>query len=531
MRLLIVDKNDKPVSEHVMIQSQKTKKGYHATSDKNGIAEILLPVSDTYAIHFDGWRDYDKIEIPATEYLTYEYKIYFDRTMIAASDSALVHFQVIKSNKKPLSETVILTSVSNGQKYNLTTNKDGKEDITLPNNDSYLVSYTSAPDYDIVEIPNIQNYELFFTSTYDGSYPGAVYPSRSKALFAFRFIDLDSVPVAGEKFYLTSIPDSTTYSVTTNAKGQAYLLVPIGYKYSVSSEYFKNFGSETISSTPGLYHVNVTLKYISSAEYRRRQEEEARLIRERELEWEKFQEKLKELEKRRVEDSVALAKSIADGTYTYPTASYAIDTTYYSVMNRNSHWKNKLIILDVTGSMYPYTEQVKTWYKLNYAQGDPMQFVFFNDGNNLPDSRKVIGSTGGIHYCKFCDLKTFEENIATARKMGNGGDGPENDIEAILAAINNCSNYTDIILVADNLAPVKDIELLSKVNKPIKVILCGSAQYDFVNTDYINIAFATKGSIHTIEEDILNIGETIEGGSIKIGKYTYILTHGMFIRY
>ncbi len=114
--------------------------------------------------------------------------------------------------------------------------------------------------------------------------------------------------------------------------------------------------------------------------------------------------------------------------------------------------------------------------------------------------------------------------------MGKFTDGPENDLEATIAAIHNCENYTDIILVVDNYSPVKDIDLLKYVNNPIKIILCG-ANDGYINTDYLDIAYHTNGSIHTIEEDIVNIGNTLDGARIKIGKTFYVLTKGKFVYY
>jgi hypothetical protein len=515
--MLVVNKDDKPIEEKITIHSVKTNKEFSVNSSSNGIAEILVPKNDTYIISIEFEPNYDKVQIPNEEYYTLNYKIFYDKDRLKKASNSTIHFVLTKPNGTPLSEDVILTSEKTKLQYPLKTDEYGKADVIIPNHDIYFISMKSAPDYAKLEVPNILNYEMNYSLTYEGSYVGAIYPSLTKALFTFKFLDLDSIPVPNENFYLISKKNGIVYKTTTDKKGDSYLLVPLGDSYSVSSEYFKNFGIRTIESKQPLYQVDVTLLFISSTDYLSRKAEQERLLKEREIEWEKKKKEYEEFVKR----------SPTTSTFTYAPIT---DTVFSTVLNRNKQWKNKLIILDVTGSMQPYTDQVKMWYNLNYSIKDPIQFVLFNDGNNCPDNKKIIGKTGGIHYCLYCDVKTFSDSLNYARMAGSGGDGPENDLEATIAAINNCSNYTDIILVVDNYSPVKDIELLKLINKPIKIILCG-ANNGNVNTDYLDIAYHTKGSVHTIEEDIVNIGETIEGVKIKIGKRYYILTNGKFVYY
>ncbi|MBT6438572.1 MAG: hypothetical protein HOK72_02630 [Flavobacteriales bacterium] len=515
--MLIVNKDDKPIEEKIIIHSVKTKKDYSVNSNSVGIAEILLPKNDTYIINLEFEPNYDKILIPDDEFYSLNYKIFYDKDRLKKAANSTIHFELLKANGSPLSEEITLVSEKTNLKYSLTTNEKGKSDITIPNNDTYLISMRSAPDYARLEVPNVLNYEMNYSLLYEGSYEEAVYPSLTKALFTFKFYNLDSVLVPHENFYLVSKKNGKVYKTTTDNKGESYLLVPLGDSYIVSSEYFKNFGVRTIEPEQSLYQVDVSLLYISSVEYIRRKAEEERLLKERELEW----------ERRKTEYEKFFQTKSSISSFNYQPIR---DTVFTSVLNRNKHWKNKLIIIDVTGSMRPYTDQVKTWYKLNYAQNDPVQFVLFNDGDNCPANKKIIGHTGGIHYCISCDIKTFGDKLEYSRRKGSGGDGPENDLEATIAAINNCSNYTDIILVVDNYSPVKDIELLNQVTKPVKIILCG-ANNSWVNVDYLDIAYSTKGSVHTIEDDIVNIGNIVDGAKIKIGKNYYILTNGKFVYY
>lgn len=62
-------------------------------------------------------------------------------------------------------------------------------------------------------------------------------------------------------------------------------------------------------------------------------------------------------------------------------------------------------------------------------------FVFFNDGDDKINSTKVVGSTGGIYSMVANNLNQVLATMQTAIENGNGGDLPENDIEAILHGI------------------------------------------------------------------------------------------------
>lgn len=193
------------------------------------------------------------------------------------------------------------------------------------------------------------------------------------------------------------------------------------------------------------------------------------------------------------------------------------DKTVLTVLKRNN-WSNILAVVDVTGSMYPYAAQVYLWMKLNQATNQTKYYVFFNDGDGKPDASKRIGATGGLYGTKTNSLDVLLKTMAIAMKNGNGGDGPENDIEAMLYGINKCPECTNIIHVADNNTSPKDIELLYKVQKPVRVIACGVS--GSVEPKLLYIAYKTGGSFHTIEEDIRNLSSLSIGETVRVaGKY------------
>ena len=114
----------------------------------------------------------------------------------------------------------------------------------------------------------------------------------------------------------------------------------------------------------------------------------------------------------------------------------------------------------------------------------------------------------------------IEEMAFEAMRKGRGGKDPENDIEAILYGIKKFPNCKGVVLIADNFSRVRDFRLiprLMKLGKPVRVITCGIAEGDVINLDYIYLARYTRGSIHTINEDISDLASKKNGDAFKIG--------------
>jgi len=171
------------------------------------------------------------------------------------------------------------------------------------------------------------------------------------------------------------------------------------------------------------------------------------------------------------------------------------DTTIFAVFNRNLHWDKMLINCDL--------------------------------GNSTPDAKKKVGNTGGIYHTPASSFKQMKRIALQCMKAGGGGDAPENDIEALLKGFNKCPDCGDVILIADNWANMRDYKLLHQIDRPVRVILCGSSFG--INTQYLDLARATNGSVHTIEEDIDSLMDLKEGETIEISDQTFRITNGHFV--
>lgn len=203
------------------------------------------------------------------------------------------------------------------------------------------------------------------------------------------------------------------------------------------------------------------------------------------------------------------------------------DEVVLKVMERIPSFENALIATDVTGSMYSYLGQFLAWHNMNLANTrKKYDFVFFNDGDNMLDQLKITGRVGGIYYVKTDSFETVKRTLVHAKNNGDGGDGPENNIEAILHGIKQNPRIKSVILIADNNATPRDLELLNKVRVPIRVILCGSS--NGVNPKYLNMVRENGGSIHTIENDLTNLSKLKDGEKLELEGRTYILKGGKF---
>jgi hypothetical protein len=201
------------------------------------------------------------------------------------------------------------------------------------------------------------------------------------------------------------------------------------------------------------------------------------------------------------------------------------DSTIFKVFRRNTEWKKMMLVVDLTGSMFPYMGQLLVWYKQTYEDGRVKYYVLFNDGDNLPDNKKIVGKTGGVHPFEAKDFRKMKKDIEDVRKKGEGGDEIENDLEAITTSIVTYRDHGDIILIADD-SPVRDMNLLRRIKKPIRIIICGTNKG--INDQYLKIAYQTKGSIHTNNQDI-DMKKIKEGDEFTVEKDIFRFSGGQFI--
>ncbi|AEA44884.1 hypothetical protein [Fluviicola taffensis] len=367
---------------------------------------------------------------------------------------------------------------------------------------SLLPDTTKLPTGMLKTPPHLENYELM----------------------SIKLKDLNNGLLINEDFIITGTNRKKSFQGKTSKTGEIQLYIPKGDNYTLNFKYHKAYKKFDSEFKNGTINSRMEITYMGTKEYEKRKKEE--------------EDRIKAEEKRLAEDRLAFEKyckerrvSLEEGyklKLKEATNGTSEDDVVTKVLTRNK-WSEKLIVCDLTGSMDPYAQQLSVWYQLNFKKEPNLQFVFFNDGDEKDDSEKKIGSTGGIYYQKSTGLDSLIYLMSFVRSRGNGGDCPENNLEALIKGVKKAQPYKELVMIVDNNAPVKDISLLNQFTKPVHIILCGSTRGE-VLSDYLLIAWKTKGSIHTIEEDISKIATMSEGQTIQIGGYTYKILGGEFVR-
>ncbi len=196
--------------------------------------------------------------------------------------------------------------------------------------------------------------------------------------------------------------------------------------------------------------------------------------------------------------------------------STGYDTVSLQVIRRNhDQWGNYIVtVSDWTSSMYPYTTQVLRWHLEHEQNSKIRDFVFFNDGDKKRDIEKKKGKVGGIYSIQADSVPQVIALMKFVRSMGDGGDIQENDIEALLWAMEKYPQADEFAFIADNKSDMRDYSMMSKVSKdrPVRIILGRLPEEDFayLNLQYIDLALHTRGSIHTFSHDFYTKEELTE---------------------
>lgn len=201
------------------------------------------------------------------------------------------------------------------------------------------------------------------------------------------------------------------------------------------------------------------------------------------------------------------------------------DSTTYKVFERNwSNWKNAVVVCDWTTSMFKYGTQVVSWLSEHEDAKNISGFVFFNDCDAEGRALGRSARSGEMFAVKSTRTnEVLDAMIAAVRKGGANQDLEENDAQAIKYAYDNFPEAEEIVLIADNVSPVRHMSLINDVKKPVKIIICGTTLIPdlAIQPDYFTIAKKTSGSIHTIEDDLESLKNIKKGTWIKVGDIYY----------
>ena len=215
------------------------------------------------------------------------------------------------------------------------------------------------------------------------------------------------------------------------------------------------------------------------------------------------------------EQDVGPAQVSSNNETTEAQNSIQYSGVYVSLSHLDST-KKYALVMDVTGSMGSHTAAMLAWIKKHHKSAPFSSFSFFNDGNDAHS--KPIGKTGGI-YSTF-KIKEVNKVVELAMRKGSGGpEISENDIEAVLKAIEIDSTATDIFLIGDNYSDIRDIRLLDNVSKPVHVLLCAAPRK--IRTEYLDIAKQTGGKLY-LNGEIIDLSKVLDGETLVIQGFNYM---------
>jgi hypothetical protein len=521
INLTITTQENKNLETEIFFENLSSHKTKIYKSNKEGKVNCVLSTGESYQIKIPNSDDTYEYSIPDFSISPLQLTFKFSRKENVVSSFGIRFF-----NNNPSQRNFILKSKSSSTPYKVTNDtahiklNPSEEYSILINeviikNNSILVSGNKSVNY-ILSFIDEKNAEL-------------IAMQNNEAAINIIYSNLKGIPVEDEPINIKGTNSKSEYKLRTLANGTALAIVPSADEYKISLRYFPNVFKLDMKKEQNVIYTNtVRLKYPSSKEFENQKKDEASRILKRDSLYIKYEKRM-EVKVGSIEDQLkSQAATAINELIKNPKYFERENNEVCAVLNRNKHtWKTRVIVTDVTGSMFPYMKQVALWHLLELMSNDNSDYVFFNDGDNIPDNLKEIGKTGGIYFNSNDIPDSVIKTMDKAMSNGGGGDAPENNIEALLKAVDRKKSNSEIVLIADNLSPVKDMILLGKLNTPVRVIVCGSKN-GYIHPDYLEITYRSGGSIHTIEEDINNLSNLRNEDTITISGKTYKFIQGHF---
>jgi hypothetical protein len=324
--------------------------------------------------------------------------------------------------------------------------------------------------------------------------------------------DLNNGPLVGETLTLKGRKRHKSFKGTTGANGKIMLYLPKGDNYDLSFQYHKNYEFQEVKYSKGTSEITWEFEYMGTKEFLRRKKEE------------------EDRQKAEEARAKALVESKKDAIMNMPYESNDVA----QALDRNKY-ASPLVICDASAGMAMILDELQNWFLKNAKTHPNSQFVFFNDGDKKPTASKKIGATGGFYYTEPLPVDALMVFINTVIEKSSDNDGPDNYIEALIEGVKLAKKpYSDIILIVDNHATVRDMELLSQFNKPVHVfVFCsikGGCDHSFCQPDYLKIAWKTKGTLSIDGIDFNNLANLKNDDVLNIGTGKMKFVNGEFFQ-
>lgn len=300
--LHVIDNHSKPVAGiSVTLIETSSKKRINSRTNKEGVVAFQINYGDEWALNVGEMKNCGYIEVPEsgiteeTKTITYDLKHYnrinrpfVDRStfhfvtenQIKLKDlnytkaQALVSLTILKENGSPLTNfPVNLTCFKLGKIFLGKTNTKGVANFIVPTKNDYEVDIDNVESVQYVDVVQSGVYAL--ETTYQPTYvvendvndtivqklTNESNGTSSRVFLKLRVDKKEGKDLLNEDVYLQMLKSNKVYKAKTNAKGEAYFLLPNKRKYMVHFRYQKDVDVLNYKDMQGISSAEASFTY------------------------------------------------------------------------------------------------------------------------------------------------------------------------------------------------------------------------------------------------------------------------------
>lgn len=476
--------------------------------------------------------------------------------LAASEERVAVRIEVRDAKGRPARVTLQLVEKGGDDRQRVESNEYGLAFASLRAGANYRVTAGGFENFTSISVPRWAPNGYGVQLQLPASRMRGKMAGEGRGLVLFTYVDAEGKPKAGAELRCVD-GSGGVYTGRTNAQGVARVEVPLDMAYRFSVDGYPNFESHTFTKVPLLQTTEIRLEETRKKSSAMPASVRPSVPRKYSVYESSLQKGAPTMHTR--QDSIAGAKrTVRDAVRTGRRAQYATPPrgvkpspkVTKQVMNgvyllrqalieeerenpkealrrlpvlppltRNG-WDSMVLVIDVTCSMDPYVEEYLLWTTLARNGQRLVGCVFFNDGDGLADSLKMLGAAGGVRHAT-PRLQDMVDTLVKCVSYGCSGSSDENDVEALLYAQQQYPYAKSFVLIADNTSAVRDLILADGILKPVHVLLCDPHPSPVPNPDYVTIAYLTRGSVHLLSEDFNLAKQSGDKHILRLGKWEY----------
>jgi uncharacterized protein YegL len=301
--LNVVDTHSKPIPGiSVTLIETTSKKRIHSSTNTNGVVAFQITYGSEWALNVAEMKNCAYIEVPEsgiseeTKIITYDLKHYnrinrpfVDRSLLNivtedqtkltnlnfSKSQALVSLTILTENGDPLTHfPVNLTCFKLGKTFLGKTNAKGIANFIVPSKNDYEVDIDKVESIQYVDVKQSGIYSLETTyqptdiiekdvnDTIVQKITQQSNGTSSRVFLKLKVNKNDGKDLLNEDVYLQMLKSNKVYKAKTNAKGEAYFLLPTKRKYMVHFRYQKDVDVLNYKDMQGISSAEASFTYM-----------------------------------------------------------------------------------------------------------------------------------------------------------------------------------------------------------------------------------------------------------------------------